>query len=225
MRKTILCVSLTLTIITLAFASCKPRVDVYTHAPEKPIVVKVEIHIYKHAVKDLDYIMGGSPTEETVPSPPPEGETEKESARPSEEKESKVGDFFLGILGIGVAHAETVPDREQLRRVLDSMRKRYPTLSKYKADKSIGENHLGYVQERPSPKMSDAKYAKAVRAIIVAENADRQLLYRVRARMDRTTAQKQAETYAKAWREKYAKPGEWIEVFDKKQNKWVWKLK
>lgn len=225
MRKTILCFALAAMVITLVFASCKPRVDVYTHAPEKPIVVKVEIHIYQHAVQDLDYIMGGSPADESEPPQPPEGETEKESPPSSASRESAVGSIFLRILGIGVAHAETVPDPELLRRVLGSMRKRYPTLSKYKADKSVGENHLGYVQERPSPKMSDAKYAKAVRATVAAENADRQLLYRVRARMDRTTPQKQAEIYAKAWREKYAKPGEWIEVFDKKGKKWVWKLK
>ncbi len=224
MRKIILCFALAAMTLPLVLASCRPRVDVYTHAPEKPIVVKVEIHIYQHAVQDLDYIMGGS-AEETEPPPPPEGETEKESPPSSANTESVVGNIFLRLLGVGVAQAETVPDREQLRRVLGSMRRRYPTLSKYRADKSVGENHLGYVQERPSSKMSDAKYAKALRATIAAENADRQLLYRVRARMDRTAPQKQAAIYAKAWREKYAKPGEWIQVFDRKAKTWVWKPK
>lgn len=225
MRNTVLCFALAATVIALVFASCKPRVDVYTHAPEKPIVVKVEIHIYQHAVQDLDYIMGGSPAKETQPPKPPEDETDKESSPPSENRESRAGNVFLRLLGIGVAYAETISDQEQLRNVLASMRKRYPTLSKYKADKSLGENHKGYAEERPSEKMSDPKYAKAVRAAIAAENADRQLLYRIRARMDRTTPQEQAQIYAKVWREKYAKTGEWIEVFDKKEKKWVWKLK
>ena len=47
-------------------------------------------------------------------------------------------------------------------------------------------------------------------------------LYKIRARMDRTTPEKQAIAYAKAWRNS-AKRGEWIEVVVKK--KWVWKQK
>jgi uncharacterized protein YdbL (DUF1318 family) len=102
------------------------------------------------------------------------------------------------------------------------MRKRYPTLARYKADKSVGENRRGYVEERPSPKMSDTKYAKAVRAVIAAEIADRRLLYQIRAQMDGTSPDKIAIAYAKVWRDK-ARPGEWIEVVVDKQ--WVWKQK
>jgi len=121
-----------------------------------------------------------------------------------------------------VAYAETSSDQQQLRRVLDSMRKRYSVLSRYKADKSVGENHNGYVEQRPSPKMSDAKYAGAVRATINAENADRRTLYQIRARMDGVTVEKEQAIYAKAWRDS-AKPGEWIEALVDKR--WVWKQK
>jgi len=222
MRRTILCLTLCPVIVGLMFASCRPRVDVYTHAPDKPIVVKLEVHIYQHAVEDIGYITGEMPAEEMESGETSESKPGEEPAPGPERTESRLGDVFLQFLGIGVAYAEAGPAQQQLKPVLDSMRKRYPTLKKYKADKSVGENRRGFVVERPSPKMSDAKYAAAVRATISAENANRRLLYQIRARMDRTTPEKQAIAYAKAWRNG-AKPGEWIEVVVNK--KWVWKQK
>jgi uncharacterized protein YdbL (DUF1318 family) len=103
------------------------------------------------------------------------------------------------------------------------MRKRYPTLAKYKADGSVGENRNGLVEARPSDKMSDSKYAAAARKTIAEENADRRRLYDLRARIDGTSPQAQAVAYAKAWREKYARPGEWIET--PVEGKWVWRQK
>ncbi len=221
MRRTILSLAFCAIVAGLMLASCKPRVDVYTHAPEKPIVVKLEVHIYQHAVQDVDYITGGLPVEKTetgtIPVPKPESSVPPNPGGSS----SGIGDVLLQLVGIGSAYAESSPD-QQLRSVLDSMRKRYPTLARYKADKSVGENRRGYVEERPSPKMSDGKYANAVRAIIGAENADRRLLYQIRARIDGTSPERMALAYAKVWRDK-ARPGEWIEaVVDKK---WVWKQK
>jgi hypothetical protein len=213
MRKTVFCFAIAAVVIALVFASCKHRVDVYPHAPKEPIVVRVEVHIYEHAVSDVGYITGESPLEGTTEEKPPAA---------SEGEKKKTSNLFLRLLGIGVAYADTASDQSQLKQVLDSMRKRYPTLSRYKADRSVGENHLGYVEERPSPKMSDAKYAKAVRATIAAENPDRRLLYELRARLDGTTPAKQAIIYARVW-QRSAKPGEWIEVLVEK--KWVWKQK
>lgn len=221
MRRTILCLALYPIVVALMVASCKPRVDVYTHAPEEPIVVKLEVHIYQHAVQDVDYITGGLPAEKTEAGPAPEPKPESPVPQSSGGAKSGIGDVLLQLVGIGSAYAESSPD-QQLRQVLDSMRKRYPTLARYKADKSVGENRRGYVEERPSPKMSDAKYAKAVRTIIGAENADRRLLYQIRARIDGTSPERMALAYAKVWRDK-ARPGEWIEVVVNKQ--WVWKEK
>lgn len=221
MRRTILCLALYPIVVALMVASCKPRVDVYTHAPEEPIIVKLEVHIYQHAVQDVDYITGELPVEETEPGTAPDEEPENELPPDAEPTQSGAGNVLLQLLGVGSAYAESSPD-QQLRSVLNSMRKRYPTLARYKADKSIGENRRGYVETRPSPKMSDGKYAKAVRAVIAAENANRRQLYQIRARIDRTSPEKMAITYAKVWRDK-ARRGEWIEVVVNK--KWVWKQK
>ena len=221
MRRTILSLALCAVVPGLMLASCKPRVDVYTHAPDKPIVVKLEIHIYQHAVQDVDYITGGPPAEKTEEGTAPEPKPETPAPLNSGGARNGVGDVLLQLVGIGSAYAESSTD-QQLRQVLDSMRKRYPALARYKADKSVGENRRGYVEERPSPKMSDAKYAKAVRATIGAENADRRRLYQIRAQMGGTSPEKIAIAYAKVWRDK-ARPGEWIEVVVDK--KWVWKQK
>lgn len=203
--------------IALQLASCRPQIDI--NPPKEPIKVevKVELHIYQHAVQDLGYITGA------VPAPEPK-EGEEETSPPAEQPtESRASDILLQLLGVGVAYAESVPDQQQLKMVLESMRKRYATLAQYKADGSIGENRHGLVEERPSPKMSDPKYAAAVRKTIAEENADRKRLYEVRARIDGTSPQAQATAYAKAWREKYARPGEWIEAPVEKA--WVWKQK
>ena len=233
MRKITLCLTLMPVLIALLVVSCGPKVKI--EAPEKPIKVetkvepieikieaKVELHIYQHAVRDVNYITGAQPPKTGEPQPPAEKKIEEESALPPQQRESKAGDVLLQLLGIGTAHAETASDEQQLRQTLDSMRRRHPALKKYKADKSVGENHRGYVQERPSEKMSNADYAKAVRATIAAENADRRLLYQVRGRMDGVSAEKEAVVYAKAWRDS-AGAGEWIEVLVDK--KWVWKQK
>lgn len=222
-RIILLCLVLPPVVISLQLASCRPQVDI--NLPKEPIKieVKVELHIYQHAVQDLDYITGAESSAETKPEPAPPKEEEKPAPPAEQPKESRASDILLRLLGVGVAYAETTPDQQRLQQVLDSMRRRYPTLAKYKADGSIGENRNGLVQERPSAKMSDANYAKAVRATIAAENADRKLLYEIRARIDGTSAQAQAIAYAKAWREKYARPGEWIEV--PVEGKWVWKQK
>jgi uncharacterized protein YdbL (DUF1318 family) len=221
MRRTILSLALCAVVAGLMLASCRPRVDVYTHAPDEPIVVKLEVHIYQHAVQDVDYITGGLPAEKTEAGTAPEPKPESPAPPNSGGAKNGVGDVLLQLVGIGSAYAESSTD-QQLRQVLDSMRKRYPSLSAYKADKSIGENRRGYVEERPSPRMSDAKYAKAVRAVIAAENADRGRLYQIRAQMDGTSVETMAIAYAKVWRDK-ARPGEWIEVVVNKQ--WVWKQK
>lgn len=204
-------------VVALQLASCRPQIDI--NPPKEPIKVevKVELHIYQHAVQDLGYITGAMPAPE-----PKEGE-EKTSPPAEQPTESRASDILLQLLGVGVAYAESVPDQQQLKIVLESMRKRYATLAQYKADGSIGENRSGLVEERPSPKMSDPKYAAAVRKTIADENADRKRLYEIRARIDGTSPQAQAIAYAKAWREKYARPGEWIEVPVEK--KWVWKQK
>jgi uncharacterized protein YdbL (DUF1318 family) len=201
-------------VVALQLASCRPQIDI--NPPKEPIKieVKVELHIYQHAVQDLGYITGAMPAPEITPEPAPPAE---------QPKESRASDILLRLLGVGVAYAETVPDQQQLKNVLESMRKRYPILAKYKADGSIGENRSGLAEERSSEKMSDVKYAAAVRKTIAEENADRKLLYEIRARIDGTSAQAQAIAYAKAWREKYARPGEWIEV--PVEGKWVWRQK
>jgi hypothetical protein len=235
MRRIFFWVAILPTVFTLLIGSCtKYQVDIRTHAPEEPIRIeakvepikieaKVELHIYQHAVQDLSYITGAAPPKAPEPKPAAEPEPEKKTPPPAGSTQSGAGNVLLRLIGVGTAYAESSPDQEQLQKVLDSMKKRYPALSKYKADGSIGENHNGLVEGRPSTQMSDEKYARAVRAVVAAENADRTLLYKVRARIDGTTAQAQAVAYAKAWRENYAKRGEWIEVLVDK--KWVWKQK
>lgn len=210
-------------VVALQLASCRPQIDI--NPPKDPIKieVKVELHIYQHAVQDLGYITGSLPEPGVEPTPEPTKEEEETSPPANQPTESRGGDILLQLLGVGVAYAEAVPNQQQLKMVLESMRKRYATLAKYKADGSIGENRSGLVEGRPSQKMSDPKYAAAVRKTIADENADRRRLYEVRARIDGTSPQAQAIAYAKAWREKYARPGEWIEVPVEK--KWVWKQK
>lgn len=209
--------------VALQLASCRPQIDI--NPPKEPIKieVKVELHIYQHAVQDLGYITGAMPAPDVAPEPEPTKDEEKTTPPAEQPTESRPSDVLLRLLGVGVAYAESVPDQQQLKNVLESMRKRYATLAKYKADGSIGENRSGLAQERSSQKMSDTKYAAAVRKTIAEENADRRRLYEIRARIDGTSPQAQAIAYAKAWREKYARPGEWIEV--PVERKWVWKQK
>jgi uncharacterized protein YdbL (DUF1318 family) len=220
MRRMVFYLVLSMIVLPLVLASCRPQIDI--NAPKDPIKieVKIELHIYQHAVQDLDYITGGAAS--PAPLTPPAVDPGKESAPSPEKIESKIENVLLALLGVGSAHGQGTSLQDQLKSVLDSMRKQYPTLSRYKTDKSIGENHLGYVEERPSPRMSNADYAKAVRAAITAENANRRLLYQIRARIDGVSPEKEAAIYAKAWRDK-AGPGEWIEVLVDKN--WVWKQK
>jgi len=224
MDKVVIVLAMLLMAVGLLLGSCRPQVDININPPDKPIriEVKVELHIYQHAVQNIDYITGAAPAEQPKTETPPEEKPKEETPPPAEEKGSGAGNVFLRLIGIGTAYAETIPDQQQLRAVLDSMRARFPTLKRYKVDKTVGENRNGLVQERLSPKMSDPIYAKAVRAAIAAENADRQRLYQIQARIDRSTPAAVAAAYAKGWREK-ASPGEWIEV--PVGSKWVWKQK
>jgi uncharacterized protein YdbL (DUF1318 family) len=224
MHKVVIAMAILLMAVGLILGSCRPQADINIHPPDKPIQieVKVEIHIYQHAVQNIDYITGAAPGEQPKPQGPAEEKPKEETPPPAEEKGTGAGNVFLQLIGIGTAYAETVPDQEQMRAILNSMRARFPTLKRYKTDKSVGENRNGLVQERPSPKTSDANYARALRATIAAENADRQRLYQVQARIDRGTPASVAAAYAKGWREK-ASPGEWIEV--PVGGQWVWKQK
>lgn len=219
MRRIVVCFAFA-PVFAMLLASCISLIN----TPKEPIKieVKMEIHIYQHAVQDVGYITGAPPAKETVPETPTEVKPKEETPPPAEKKESGADNVFLRLLGVGEAYAETASDQQQLRRVLDAMRGRYATLGKYKAEKAVGENHSGYVEQRPSPKMSDANYARAVRGVIAAENADRRVLYQIRARMDGVTPEREAAIYAKAWRDS-AKPGEWIEV--QVGGRWVWKEK
>ena len=224
MHKVMCFLALSIAATGLLLSSCRPQADININAPKEPIriEVKVELHIYQHAVKNIDYVTGGSVPEEAKPETPAEEKPKEKAPPPADQKEGGAGSVFLRLLGIGEAYAETVPDQQQLQRLLNSMRSRFPTLKRYKADGSIGENRSGLVQERPSPKMSDRNYANAVRAIINAENADRRLLYQTQARIDRASLAQVTAAYAQGWRDK-ASPGEWIEVLV--GGKWQWKQK
>ena len=138
----------------------------------------------------------------------------------------KPGALLLNLFGVGTAYAESLPSQQELDAIMRSMGQRLPNLNRFKADGSVGENRLGYVEARPSDRMrSDRNYAAAVGAIIGAENADRRRLYQTQARMYRTSPEGVAASYAKVWQDK-AKPGEWIEVLvDKQANRWEWQKK
>jgi uncharacterized protein YdbL (DUF1318 family) len=215
MRRVILFLGVLVLLVGLLGATC--RHEVYS-PPDKPLKIEAKLEMYiRH---DIHVITGQAPPEktggETLPEVKP-GETPP----PPEGKESGAGNVLLHVIGVGAAYAEAASDEEELKRVHASMNKRYPTLTGYKADKSIGENRSGYVAERPSPRISDPKYAAKVRETIAAENADRRVLYQVRARMVGTSPEKVAVAYAKTWRD-LAKPGEWIEVYDPDKKQFVW---
>lgn len=192
--------------------------------------LKNQVSLLQAFVKDLASIRG--------PVFPLEGKLrrfpgipmEHELALAAEVPDDGAANLLLQLLGIGVAHAETTSDADKLNEVRDAMRTRYATLRRYKADGTIGEDRQGYVRELPkqllsseaSEKMSGEKYAKALRKAIEEENADRRLLYEIRARAIGTTVEKAASIYAEGWRAS-ASPGEWIEVLvDEKKNKWEW---
>ena len=216
MRRAIVCLALWPIVISLLGATC--RHEVYS-PPEKPLKMEIQAKLDVYIRQDIHIITGNSPPGKAGPGALPEEESKKETPPVPEGKESKAANVLLRLLGVGSAHAAAASDEEQLNRVRTSMQKRYPTLVRYKADKSIGENHGGLLAERPSPRMSDAKYARAVRAVVAAENADRRVLYQIRARVVGTTPEKVAAGYAKTWRD-IARRGEWIEVLINKR--WVW---
>jgi hypothetical protein len=192
-----------------------------------------QVGLLQAFLKDLASIRGPASPLEGKLRRLPGNEIEEELVLPSEVTNNGAANLVFRILGIGVAHAETAPDSGKLKDVRDSMRRRYPTLSKYKADATIGEDRRGYISEIPkrllspeaSEKMSDEKYAKALRKAVEEENADRRQLYEIRARAIGTTVEKAASTYAEGWRVS-ANPGEWIEVLvDEKKNRWEWQKK
>jgi hypothetical protein len=63
--------------------------------------------------------------------------------------------------------------------ILDRMRARLPEVRALKADLSIGESHEALLAEPPvaSPQMGEPTYAERARAIVAAENADRNAFY------------------------------------------------
>jgi len=164
------------------------------------------------------------PSEGTESGAPPQ--TETKTVPVPDASASKPGAFLLKLLGVRPAYAQTAPSQQQLEAIMKSMGQRLPVLSRYKADGSVGENRLGYVEARPSDRMrSDRNYAAAVAATIEAENADRRRLYQTQAQMYRSAPEGVAASYAKVWQDK-AKPGEWIEVLvDRQTNKWEWRKK
>jgi len=164
------------------------------------------------------------PSEGADSGAPPQ--TETKTVPVPEASGDKPGALLLKLLGVGTAYAETLPPQQELDAIMKSMGQRLPNLNRFKADGSVGENRLGYVEARPSDRMrSDRNYAAAVGATIGAENADRRRLYQAQARMYRTTPEGVAASYARVWQDK-AKPGEWIEVLvDKQTNRWEWRKK
>lgn len=192
-----------------------------------------QVDLLRAFLKDWSSIRGpASPLEGKVRRLPG-SQIEEELALFSEAPDTSADNLVFRILGIGVAHAETTSDAAKLKDVRDSMRRRYPTLSKYKADATIGEDRRGYVSDIPkrflsaeaSEKMLDEKYAEALRKTIEEENADRRQLYEIRARTIGATVEKAASIYAEGWRVS-ASPGEWIEVLaDEKKNRWEWQKK
>ncbi len=195
--------------------------------------LRKQVDLLQAFLKDLASIRGPASPLESKLQRLPGNEVQDELVLPSEVTDNGAANLVFQILGIGVAHAETAPDSGKLKDVRDSMRRRYPTLSKYKADATTGEDRRGYVSEIPkrllsaeaSEKMSDEKYAKALRKTIEEENADRRQLYEIRARTIGTTVEKAASIYAEGWRAS-AGPGDWTEVLvDEKNNRWEWQKK
>ncbi|MDP2899078.1 MAG: DUF1318 domain-containing protein [bacterium] len=192
--------------------------------------LRKQVDLLQAFMKDLASIRGPASPLEGKLWRLPGSQIEEELALASNVTDKPVADLVFRILGVGVAHAETTSDADKLKEVRDSMRTRYPTLRRYKADATVGEDRRGYVSEIPkqllspeaSEKMSDEKYAKALRKTIEEENADRRQLYEIRAGTIRTTVEKAASIYAEGWRAS-ANPGEWIEVLvDEKKNRWEW---
>ena len=195
--------------------------------------LRSQVDLLRAFLKDWSSIRGPASPLEGKLRRLPGSQIEEELALASNVTDKPVANLVFRILGIGVAHAETTSDADKLKDVRDSMRTRYPTLSRYKADATIGEDRRGYVSKIPkrllsaeaSEKMSDEKYAEALRKAIEEENADRRQLYEIRARTIGATAEKAASIYAEGWRVS-ANPGEWIEVLvDEKKNRWEWQKK
>lgn len=182
---------------------------------DKPLEVKIDVNVridvYQHAVSALDYISGESDT-----LPDTESDTESQP-------DSMLRDLFDSVLGVKTVYAAEVSDQQQLKKLLDSMKKRYPQAQQYKKAGSVGENHKGLLSVRDSEKMkSDPAYAQKVKKLVEEENRDRKQLYLLDAKIKNTPYEKIAELYAKL-RVTRAKKGEWIEV--KKDNRWVWQKK
>lgn len=192
-----------------------------------------QVGLLQAFLKDLASIRGPMSPLESKLRRLPGSQIEDEPTLVAEVADDGAANLVFRILGVGVAHAETTSDADKLKEVRDAMRTRYATLTKYKADATIGEDRRGYISEVPkqllspeaSEKMSDEKYAKALRKTVEDENADRCRLYEIRASVIGTTVEKAASIYAEGWRVS-ASAGEWIEVLvDEKKNRWEWQKK
>ncbi len=191
-------------------ATC--RHEVVTPEPIKiEVTIRQEIHHYTHEANAV--VSGKTDTDDYLD-------------KLLEESASDGGSSLLRSiegLFINVAYAANQDARAKLKAALEGRKARHATVQKYLKDKSVGENHKGLLRFRATAKtQSDAKYAKAVKATVAAENADRESFIATLAAVKGVAVSLVREEQFKA-NVTAAPAGAWVEV--RKDNKWVWSQK
>jgi hypothetical protein len=194
----------------LAGATC--RHEIVTPEPIKiEITIRQEIHEYVHQVNDA--VAGKVSAEEAA------------DALFSQPKPDGGGSLLRGIEGlfVNVAYAAEDDARAKFVAALKGRQDRYATVQQYLRDGSAGENHMGLLSFRETPRTkSDGNYANAVHDTINKENADRETMIAIIAAQKGVAVSLVREEQFTA-NVAAAPSGAWIEV--QQGDHWVWSQK
>ncbi|MBI4587097.1 MAG: DUF1318 domain-containing protein [Planctomycetes bacterium] len=168
-------------------------------------------------------------TDSSVPQNPAAGPEEAEGSQKAPESSSFAvpSRFESGfeLRGVFIAYQEkkieTDIDDPVVKKIIESLKKRYPQLQTFFDKKAVGEKIDGYVEARDEDKLS-LEEKKTLKKLIEAENKDRKNLYEQIAVLNKLEASRVKDIqaiYAKKWIAK-AKKGWWVQ--DEK-GKWIQK--
>ncbi len=133
---------------------------------------------------------------------------------------------MTGLFCLFLALTAMADDAAEIGKLKENFKKRYPTILKLKDAGKIGETTKGKIGAVKAAYLEEkASGETTVRAIIAAENTDRDRLYVLMAKQAETTVDKVAaraakRNFGKASLEHYLKlkSGKWVKKKDYKRN-------
>ena len=193
-------------------AGCNTKHEVVVSQP-KPLEVNVNLTgrlelIVTDARQDLSDITGQAPRQkvslEDIGLP-------ASAFAPSSTAPAGPASLRMQATDLAYMMADEAPREVELKK---AMAGRYSEVRKLLSAKAAGEAHTGLVAARDT-------LTPAQTALMAAENKDRAELYALVAQRTKTPADQVALGYYVA-RLEHAEKGDWIEIFNKKAERWEW---